>query len=223
MKNRSILFFIIMLTGFLFSGCKKEKTLPPLDMGHSYFPLAKDLKWIYQVDSIVIDDFTGNTDTFQFLLKDSIVSVITDQGTDTVYQIEQYKKISDSTAWTYQKNYTLTRTHTRAEVNDENIRYVRMTFPVTEHATWNGNAFNSLGEQIYQYNNIAIYILPDETKVPAITVIQQNNINLIREEYASETYGKDFGLIKKEIRMIDKDIQTQEITSGYIYIQLIAY
>src|SRR5687768_16706702 len=119
MKNRSILFLIIMLTGFLFSGCKKEKTLPPLDMGHSYFPLVKDLKWIYQVDSIVIDDFTGDTDTFQFLLKDSIVSVITDQGIDTVYQIEQYKKNADSTTWNYQKNYTLTRTHTRAEVNDE--------------------------------------------------------------------------------------------------------
>ena len=40
-----------------------------------------------------------------------------------------------------------TLTTSRAEREEDNIRYIRLGFPISSTITWDGNAFNTLGEE----------------------------------------------------------------------------
>lgn len=226
--NRSRLHLrLFLLLNVLLSGltsCKDTDTnLPaPPDMGYEYFPLKPGQRSFYHVDSIAWNDFRKTVDTFSYQLKDTITGLIYNElSGDSIFLMDRYQRENAFYEWSFSRTITLIRQEKRAEYNDENTPYVKMVFPVSAGITWNGNAYNSLPPQDYRYLQTgAAYMLPDGSNTPATLVRQLDNQNRIREEYAEETYGKDFGLLKRYVKMLDKDINTGAITSGYIYLQV---
>ena len=66
----------IILALSLFS-CKKDKSTAP-DLGYNYFPDQVGRYVVYDVDSFYYNDFTNQTDTFKFQLKEKIQSIYYD-------------------------------------------------------------------------------------------------------------------------------------------------
>jgi hypothetical protein len=215
MKRFRFLFVIILITA-LFSSCKKD-TEEPVEMGYKYFPVNTGHWVIYNVDSISYNDFTGEIDSFRYQIKEYVESVFVDNSGRTSQRLERYIRYSDTADWIIKDVWFETLTSSCAERVEENLRMVKLIFPVEESQTWNGNAYTMLDAQTYKYlevhtpatiNNIYL----DST----LTVIQKNNSTLISEDFQQEIYAAHIGLVYKKYVSLVKE-PTGEITSGIDY------
>lgn len=216
--------FVALVTILLVSSCDKSENLPQPDLGLNYFPLKLSSTTIYNVDSLVYSDFTNTITTFQFLIKDSTAKKIIDAQGDEAYILERYKKIAGKD-WVFQKIIAKKIAHNRAEEFVDNHRYVRLVFPVTLKANWNGNLYNSAVAWPHTITTIDEPLTFGALKLDStVTVKQYDEVNLIRQDIYSETYAKNVGLVRKEVKAVDKDISTQKIKRGYHYtMQLNSY
>lgn len=194
-----ILFFISGIYS-----CKKDAETTPVDIGYDYFPDQVGSFIIYQVDSIGQDDVVETRDTSRYLLKELVESIFIDNSGRPTMRIERYKKMYnpvvpyDSMSWVISDVWTANRTTTTAEKVEENIRYIKLAFPVAKGKKWNGNAFNTLGEKEYETMSIdkpeTINNLPFDS---VITVRQYQQINIIEYINEEEKFAKHIGLIYK--------------------------
>lgn len=202
---------------FFLTQCKKEN-LPPVDLKKEYFPLKISNVIVYDVDSTVYNDFNNTVTPYEFELKDTIVAELTEEPGRKTFGIERYKRVANG-EWIFQKNYTRTMLNSRAEEFLNNERVVSFVFPPEKDKTWNGNAYNNLGEKEYRFTDVDVpQTINQNTFDSTATVLQFEDINLIREDFSQEVYAKNVGLVRKEIRAIDKNISTGQIIRGYLYL-----
>ena len=98
MKPLQFKYQLLLLSGLIFNlySCKKDSTIV-LDAGYAYFPNKAGHYIIYDVDSIVHNDFKKTVDTFRFQLKEYIESVFYDNSGRPTLRIERYTKDFNST------------------------------------------------------------------------------------------------------------------------------
>ncbi|HPB01716.1 MAG TPA: hypothetical protein PLZ67_02060 [Bacteroidales bacterium] len=207
---------IVLLTGF--SACKKDSILPPEDVGYSYFPYTPGSYVIYNVDSTRYDDFYDTVMHFSFQLKEYYESYFIDAQGRPCIRIERWQKLCDTCNWTLRDVWYSCLTDTYAERLEENVRITRMAFPVRKSTEWDGNAFNELDAQIFEYDEI------DEPFVSGffsfdstVTVIQDISYNLIEDNNQFEIYARHVGLVYKKFKEVEKDFVSGNIVSGVDY------
>ena len=209
---------ILFLIATILSACNKEETAPAKSFFYEYYPLQKAKVLIYDVDSTAYSDFTNTSTNYKFKLKDSVADVFKDLLGNDVYRVERYKKMNGSNTWVYQKTIARSLSIRAAQETLDNVTYTRLIFPPIVGAKWNGNSRNTLGEAIYEITDFpATTSIGNSQYDSTVVVLQADENNLIREDIASEVYAKNIGLIKKQVRAIDKDINTQKIKNGTIY------
>jgi hypothetical protein len=214
--------FVLVLAAIAIVSCKKDKEAAALDIGYGYYPTTSGKSIIYDVDSIAKNSFTKQIDTFKFQLLEKIESVYYDNTGRPAMRLERYRRKDKTMPWVLTDVWSANRTATTAEKVEENIRYVRLVFPVEINKIWNGNAYNNIGEWKYTYTEI------DKAKTigghafdSTLTVIQINQENLIDKKYYKEMYAKNFGLIYKQIIDVHSDSINakpilQRVTNGLI-------
>lgn len=194
--------------------CKKDKPVPPTNFGYNYFPDNVGHYVIYNVDSIVVNQLMPQPiDTFKYQVKEVIDSIFTDGSGRPTQRILRYKRADSTQPWVIQKVWSGNLTTTTAERFEDNIRYVRLIFPVSVNATWNGNAFNTLGEMDYQYTAIDVPSSVNNVNFDStLTVLQDSNINLIQHQFYLEKYARNVGVIYKDL--IDLEADSVIVTDG---------
>ena len=222
--NRAFkIFCAFAVVAFGIYSCKKDKAPAP-DMGYDYFPNQVGRYIIYDVDSIYYDnaDINPNThlakaDTFKFQLKEKIESIYNDNLNRPTIRLERYIKIHNDTLaysqmpWTLRNVWAENRTATTAEKVEENIRYIKLAFPVKDNQTWNGNAQNINEEWNYFYN---YYDQPVKVRslsfdsVLQVTQYDDNSLVLTERKLYTEKYARQVGLIYKQ----EIDIESQPFT-----------
>ena len=126
---------IALLSVFLLLSCKKDVEVPP-DVGYSYFPDRVGKYVIYEVDSTRQNDSLDVDTTYHYLLKEVIESIITDNEGRPSLRIERYVKYYDPLVpysqmqWTLKDVWMATLTSTTAETVEENVRYLKLVFPL---------------------------------------------------------------------------------------------
>ena len=134
----------------------------------------------------------------------------------------------DNITWTVKDVWSCIKTNTTYEVVEENVRLVKLTFPVKVDNYWNGNAQNTIGEWNYKYN----YIDQSETvngfAFENVLFVEQKDDklkNVIHRQYYIEKYAKNIGLIYREIKdlysntvLLNVPVE-QRIEKGIIYKQ----
>jgi hypothetical protein len=213
---------ISLLLIVVFSACKKqEPAFSTLDLKYDYFPLELGTFKEYKIDSIVYDDFTNTIDTFSFFIREEVKEQFLDNAGRETFRIERFIKTNPNSSWIIRSVWTANLLTTRAERNEENLRYVKLIFPPKEGATWNGNEFNILGTQTYTID----YIDQEETigniyHEKVLKVIQKDVFNLIRTEKYTEKYALGVGLIERKFTDLETEISGQ-IKSGSVYSQVL--
>ena len=196
------LFLILLLCVLYFSSCEKSKSIETY-YGYEYFPSLVS-KWIsYDVIQITWNDYTNMIDTSIYQLKELSESEIIDNAGRKSIRIERYIK-TDTSNWVLNNVWTKCLTLTSAEKIEENIRFIKMKFPIDINTRWNGNEYNNLKEQMYFYKNIFTpFVLNENTFDSTITVINQDDfIPLYSKDFESEVFAKNIGLVyKKQIHI----------------------
>jgi len=227
---------LLLLTSFLIVSCEKDQP-EPSDPGFDYFPNQLGHYCIYDVDSTVYDDFSGDTFYYHYQVKEVIESYFTDNEGRTAMRIERFRRdYNDSISindvpWHLSRIWSFTRTNERAEKQEENVRYVRLTFPVKKDERWNGNALNNQGEWNYKYIATDVPYSLNNLNFDSTVVVQQLlRVNGLEHREYVERYAKHVGLVEKTV--IDVKDNTvnlsvpvlDRIESGVIYsIRLIEF
>ncbi|MGD0711475.1 MAG: hypothetical protein ABR968_09895 [Bacteroidales bacterium] len=191
---------IILLIAYY--SCKRE-TITPVDVGYGYFPTNVGHWVLYQVDSTHYDSFShGKATHFHYQIKELIQSTFLDLSNRTTQRIERYETM-DTIPIFLKDVWVSNLTNIDAEKVEENIRYIKLVFPVTGSQTWNGNAYNTFEAQDYQYANVNVpYTINGLSFDSTVTVIQDTVFNLIEDLNEYEIYAKHVGLIYKRYRNV---------------------
>lgn len=217
---------VTLVVGLIFgaaSSCKKDNHLP-IDFGYNYFPTAVGNWILYSVDSIYHDVKLLKHDTNQFQLKEIIESTFLDNAGRPAQRVERWRRANDTSAWHLTDAWVSVLTEKTAERVEENLRYIRLAFPVNRQQFWNGNALNVLDQWDHYYDGEALHIPRTLNGVffdSTITVIQRENENKVERENALEIYAKNIGLVYKKFIDLDLDFTTAEITKGLEYTQTV--
>lgn len=193
------LWLILIFTIFIFSCSKDKEELVEPYLGHDYAGLTVGKYVVYDVDSFYYDAFTGLIDSSFFQIKEVVDSKFTDLEGDEAFKIIRYRKESDTTGWALVDVWSSKLTTTNFQKVEENVRYLKLIFPINLNNTWNGNALNSDGEDIYEYTAVdQSETIGGNALSSVLTVSQFEEINLIEEQIFEEKYAKGIGMVYKK-------------------------
>jgi hypothetical protein len=212
-----VIFFLIVIT----SSCQ-DSTVEPVPFDTSYFPLSTGKFIIYEVDSIVMSDFFNTTDTVHYQLMEAVDSAYTDAGGRQAFRIIRSRLDSVNGAWRIIDVWSANVTETTAEKVEENLRFIKLSFPVLLNKTWAGNSYINtdsplvyLDDWEYKYTDVnETFDTYAGTFDSVITVLQHEDINAIQTVLYQEKYAKQVGMIYKE----EQNFETQpgSYPNGYI-------
>lgn len=215
-----ILGFVIMI-----ASCKKDSALDPGPWFENYFPLEQGSYITYNCDSLVYNDFTNQVDTFRFLIKEYYESVFTDNAGRDAMRLERWKQEHPDSAWFIKDVWFVVKTRERVEKVEEDIRIVKMIFPVRENKEWDANALSFLAARTYTFDNIHQPFNVLQTDFDStVTVINTDPENLVNEFRNVEVYGLNKGLIYRsfvDVRLRTDTLLTlpwfQRVRSGVVF------
>lgn len=236
MKN-GLFILIILLAGISVSSCKKKKESVSTDLGEAYYPTTMGKFIVYDVDSIIYDEFTYDSTHYKYQIKEKIEEEFTDLQGKQAYKLARYiKKFNASVSytampWVIKDVWQVNITGKDVQIVEENIRFTKLTFPIKEGLSWNGNANNTIGEWDYKYIFVDKAESLNSKSFDKIALVEQKNFRtLISDEYYAEKYAKDLGLIYREIIDLDfdevvpmnADLYTVAKKKGVIYTAMIS-
>jgi hypothetical protein len=234
MKNYLALLMLIVLS---LSCAKKKIPEPEKLLGLDYYPTNIGKFVEYEVDSTVYTDLPVTLKTYNYRIKEIITEQFTDNEGKPALKLERYIKFKsttkpyDSIPYVIKEVWMLNATNKSIQVNERDLRFTKLIFPIELNAAWNGNALNNLGEQLYTYNYV------DKTETinninleKTLLVTEQDQKNLIELHYSAEKYAKNIGLVERTIKhiysnnvILNVPIENR-IETGIIYNQkIIAY
>lgn len=214
-KMRIKLYFVLLI---IISSCKPivyEET----NFFYNYYPLQINQVKEFFVTNIVHNSFGKDTTTY--FLKEIITDYNINMEGDTVYRVERYWKVDSSLSYEIKDVWTSKKNLSAGYLNEENITYTKLIFPLSLNIYWNGNAFNNLGYQEYSIESLNIpFQLNNVIFDSSLTVIQNYKSNLLEFENSKEIYAIGIGLIYKEDVQVEINSgNLSDITQGYEYYQ----
>jgi hypothetical protein len=183
---------LVIFAVFLCSCEKKPNEIPPID--YSYFPVTVGHYVIYDVDSVVYDDFatTDKKREFHFQIKEVIEGKAQDNEGREIQTAERF---------------------------EHNKRYINLVFPASVNKSWKGNSYTQDEQWDYKYTAVGQPATVGSVPVVQHTVTQVDEENLIKKLYSVEKYAKNIGLVYKEFihdssKTIDPDVPLMNRIDG---------
>ncbi len=206
------------ILGMFIWGCRSEVETPdPARLGYDFFPLELKQYAIYDVWQVI---YTINDppETTRVQLKEVVVDRYLDATKDSVYIVHRLSRANASAAWQLDSAWTARRTPYLAIRKENNVDFVKLSFPLQEKTVWNGNLYNTRGAETYQVQEFdKPYALSDTIYPKTLIVVQQDQTSLINVDQRKEVYARNTGLIYKERFVVNYDqaaIGTGKIESG---------
>ena len=228
MKFTKWYFFLFSISLFsIIYSCSESTVGEDLTIvkGFNYYPLSVGKYIIYEADSIVYSSRSGGTcsfgrDTSHFYLKEEVVDTYTDNTGELNYILERYIRYNENDSWEIADVWNTSMSDRQVERVEENLRFIKMVFPVSEGIGWNGNAFFkdttlTLGGEViefykhwspeYEYTSVDISETINNIEYDSVTTIVQSapSENKVNHRYSIEKYARNIGLVYKELRILD--------------------
>ncbi len=223
MLKHSQLFLFAVSIILIFQCCKSKSTFEDfnVEFGYEYFPVEIGKYQTYIVDSIVYDiDEMGETITIgsRTFVKYVIADTITDNLDRPGFKVERYERKSDSLDWDIKDIWAVVLTDDGAEWIEENMRFLKMVFPLREGLEWDGNRYIDIttiipiaGESVEVFKSWSYEALTideseqigDFTFENVATISQANSENLIELRQSEEKYAKGIGLVYRTMKILD--------------------
>lgn len=150
--SKRFLPFIAVVAALSFASCTKEKGADyGPDQSRGFYPLNKAHYIVYDVDSVLWDDFTGDSTHRHSQVRYTIVDTFRDAQQRISYQVDVMKRANEASAWMTNDVFYVTPTGAGLDVVQNNLRFQKLTFPVANGKTWKGNSQIAIADQDLQY------------------------------------------------------------------------
>lgn len=161
------------------------------------------------------------TDTYHFFLKDITESEFTYTGYRKMKRIERFKSL-DLSKWEIQKVWTAHKNNYQVEEQMDNIREVKLTFPIDRNAIWDGNAVNSFEPENYQYKQDKIDTIINEVSLNQTQKVDhffRSDPLQINTKISFEYYAPNIELVNKHEKFVKRFtpgvLDEPTVDSGY--------
>jgi len=217
-KSKLKLTLFIFIAGILFiASCKKNQAPYTINYQYNYYPLDSGHYVIYNVDSILFS-YNGfyTRDTVHYQWKELIADTFYDNQNRVNYRLECYRRPDSTYPWSINRVWYAVRTTTNLQIQEDDIRFVKLVFPPQLNEGWNGNEYvpitnnSSDPYSIYQnwnyfYENVdTTYSLNGNTVNNALIVSEVNQANLINKTVRTEAYAPGIGLVYEKWEGLNK-------------------
>ena len=242
MKLRPV-FLILLCLVIVVTSCKKTIHLPATSLTDYFLTLQAGKYATYRLDSLNFY-YYGQLDTVtSYLAKDSVESSFVDGSGNTAWYVTRYLSDTTGSSWYATETYTVTPSQQKIEMTEENLRFIKLAFPMQEAFSWTGNTYLpyapyqdffdysddshlTLGNWNYTYHSVnKPYTLGSQSWDSTLTVLQENdsiNVPILdpnsfaSRTYWSETYAKHIGLVYRHTEMWEYQPPTPDGTqTGY--------
>jgi hypothetical protein len=207
------LFYFFLLAGLIVTCKKQTDDSSTVDSTNNYFPIKIGNTWIYDVDSIGYDDNSGTTiidSSHHYQYKEIITENLIDAEGKPMQKLARFYRKNDSDTWASANNWTISRDNLMAQKVQENIRYVKLVFPLNSNSSWNGNMFNNTFSNTYFVEDFdQPATINGTTYDKTLKVSRNSSVNAIEEIRQFEIYARNIGLIY----FLSDSINTQPIDS----------
>jgi hypothetical protein len=190
--------FSVIISLSLFYSCDTG-TIEPLSTAKKseYYPLKKGAFIIYNVKKINYNGL-GTNDTLNYFLKELVKEKTSIIPNDTIYLIERYTKNNLASEWKIDSIWSARIDQNRIIKQEQNISFIKLTFPEKEGLEWNGNALNTLPQNQYVIQNFEKPYQVENINFPITLTVQQRNENtIVNADVRKEIFAKNIGLIYK--------------------------
>ncbi|WP_425391512.1 hypothetical protein [Ekhidna sp.] len=180
----------------LLSSCNETKEIGPSALGYDYYPIEIGQYRVYNVEEIkyLISGF----DTTAFQLKETIFDSI--QSTDQItYLLRRDIRTNETQPWESDSVWTVARTNNYLAITENNIPFIKLTFPVNAGRKWDGNSLNSRSATTYYYQSLEFSAIDSLAAQDQIrVVIEDIEENVTGINLKSEIYARGVGLVEKD-------------------------
>jgi hypothetical protein len=190
------IFILLCCATALFSCSSSEIEPDDSLLGYDFFPLEKGQ---YQIFDIQQTSYlaTGEivNDNYE-LLEEIVDSFITAQ--DSTYVIYRFRRNSSGDDWTFINTWQARRTIYQAISIEENVPFVKISFPLKAGKTWNGNSLNTKDQDEYKMDSLYFSYIDEDDQLydKTLTVIQNDNQDfIVEQDKRYEIYARDIGLV----------------------------
>jgi hypothetical protein len=218
MNKRSLFFNLSLLVVFFallaIAACKKDKNSNyTVNYMYNYYPIDSGHSITYNVDSVnfTYDGINYYRDTTAYQMQAIFGDTIHDLLDSVNFRIFYSTRANSSSAWGSQYGTYGLRTLTNLQVIENDLRFIKLTFPPQLNGTWNGNLYigtdpndpsdpyNIFAGWNYYYENCDTTItIGPQTYNNCIIVSEVNNVNVISKTVRTEIYAPAVGMIYQE-------------------------
>lgn len=204
---------LILMAGLVLMllACSKQSSQNPVLLNaREYFPLDSASFWQYDVSFIKIDAAVGTFDTINAQLKMSYRNY--DDSLE-MHVLDRYLREDSTQDWSEFDVVTTSWNKLSLHWVENNLRFVKLTDPILENKSWNGNSFNILDDWNYYYSNLnTSFEFKGYTYTETVRVEKRDVKNVIQEQRAFEIFARNIGSVYEY--EADFTYQGGEITLG---------
>ena len=215
--------FLYSLALVILSACDKEVDFSD-KLGYDYYPLNIGSYIDYQVEKIEYS-LTLDPKITRYQVRELVESTYTDSDGELVYRLELYKRNTSSENWVLDSVWASKRTEFRASKVQGNHTFVKLSFPIEEGKTWNGNALNGFESDEYMMQNLGqSRTINNQDFAETLEIVQEDDSSLVSKNKRIEIYAKEIGLIyrsQEEVAYCTTPECLGEIEFGTTYFQTI--
>jgi hypothetical protein len=185
----------------LFTSCQEERDcgcVSPPQTGSSFFYPTINQAVIYEVEETQYS-LTTVPIIKKYQLKETFTSSTVESDGKETLRIERYRRENDTQKWTIDSVFSAKKEIDKALKTENNVTFVKLIFPISEGLKWNGNLYNSLGNDIYELKKLnQPFQTNGQNFLNTLTVIQQNDSTLVDLKRRTEVYAEGIGMIYQE-------------------------
>lgn len=215
--RKFILPFLLVSVGLV--SCKKEtEDLSEISKGNKFYPTEIGKYIIYNYDSIYYDDLLLAEIPESGQVRYYVADTFRDDAGRLSYAINVQRRKNDTDPFVPNDVIYVTPAADHIEMEQKNLKFIKMTFPVSNGKSWNGNAMIPLDDQDYEefdndkwkytYANFNTEFDPGNNLYEHTVTVNQiddalndpdvdSNAYAYRN-YSQEIYAYNVGLIYKE-------------------------
>ena len=211
----------------MFMACPSTTEDFDLDFGYDYYPIDEGFFWEYQIDSVVYRDLGATRDSTTSFIIEEIVERFIDQTNDTIFRIERTFRNYLQSIGIPVDQWATSRGESFMTRTEENLKFIKMIYPVEVDESWEGNAFIDENTTIVVGGEMLELFIDFDYKVISINdqeeingqvytdVLTIQNADNFDPELPSETqnklnrrliiekYARDIGLIYRRHLIVD--------------------
>lgn len=192
-------FIRFLLLFGLVAGCSDEEP-GTLHADANWFPLQTGNYHLYDIQETRHAPGVA-TETFSYEMLVEVIDSFPSSGEDYKYVAHRSTRANDAEAWAFLDTWSMQSDGREVIVSEGNVPFIKVKFPVRIGNRWDGNAFNTLGEDAYEYRDVGVPMQFNGLSFDHTVTVEQeyNDDVIVFTDKRTEVFARDVGLVFKEV------------------------